>query len=327
MASVGKHGKGYRAQVFARGVRESKVFRTKREAEAWAAARETELREQAEKTPGDRHTLADAFDKYRQEISPSKRGSRWESIRIDAMLREESLPLNVPMSRIDPTHLSAWRDKRLSEVTKGTVLREFSLLSAIFESARREWRWIAANPVADVRKPAQPKGREVIIKWGQIKRMLKSLHYSPRRPVRAVSQAVAVCFLMALRTGMRAGELCGLEWSRVMPAYCRLPVTKTVPRDVPLTAKAMRLVGKMKGWDEDLVFGLKVSTLDAMFRKYRQRAGLDGFTFHDARHTAATRLATKVDVLTLCKIFGWSNPKMALRYYNPSAADIAKMLA
>ncbi len=38
MASITKTAKGYRAQVYVRGVRDSKSFRTKREAEAWAAA-------------------------------------------------------------------------------------------------------------------------------------------------------------------------------------------------------------------------------------------------------------------------------------------------
>jgi len=139
------------------------------------------------------------------------------------------------------------------------------------------------------------------------------------------AHAVA-CFLLALRTGMRAGELTGLEWNRVFDNYCRLPVTKTTPRDVPLSKKALRIIARMRGFDDDLVFGLKSQTLDALFRRARDKAGLSGFVFHDSRHTAATNIAKKVDVLTLCKIFGWSDPKQALVYYNPKAADLAKML-
>jgi len=97
-------------------------------------------------------------------------------------------------------------------------------------------------------------------------------------------------------------------------------------RDVPLSSRAIRLIEQMRGFDEALVFGLKTASLDAFFRKYRQRAGLDGFTFHDTRHTAATMLCKKVEVLTLCKIFGWSNTSQALTYYNPKAASIAALL-
>ena len=63
-----------------------------------------------------------------------------------------------------------------------------------------------------------------------------------------------------------------------------------------------------------------------MFRKYRIRAGLSGFVLHDSRHTAATWIAQKLHVLDLCKMFGWSNPKRAMVYYNPAAGDIAKRL-
>lgn len=67
-------------------------------------------------------------------------------------------------------------------------------------------------------------------------------------------------------------------------------------------------------------------TVDALFRRARDRAGLSGFTFHDARHTAATRLAGKLDVLTLCKVFGWTNPAQAMAYYNPSPGEIARRM-
>jgi integrase len=82
----------------------------------------------------------------------------------------------------------------------------------------------------------------------------------------------------------------------------------------------------MRGWDERMVFGVPVKSLDAQFRKYRERAGLSGFTFHDSRHTAATWMARKLDVLDLCKAFGWADPKHAMIYYNPTASDIAKRM-
>ena len=68
-------------------------------------------------------------------------------------------------------------------------------------------------------------------------------------------------------------------------------------------------------------------SLDALFRRARHRAGLDGFTFHDLRHTAATRLAPRLSVLDLCRMFGWAKADQALTYYNPSAGEIAKRLA
>ena len=327
MASIQKTASGlYRAQVYIGGVRDSATFRTKREADAWASARAVELRKAKTTPPGELHTLAEALTRYVAEVSPLKRGRRWEEIRAEAMLRSPALPIGEKLGRVTPEQMAAWRDARLKVVSSGAVLREIGFLSAVFETARREWRWIESNPLRDIRKPRAPDHREVVISRQQIRRLLAAMGYQPRGPVRSVAQSVAVCFLVALRTGMRAGELCGLTWDRVAVDHCALPVTKSFPRKVPFSAKTRRLIERMRGYDPLLVFGLKSASLDANFRKYRDRAGIEGITFHDARHTAATWLARRLDVLDLCRVFGWSNPKQAMIYFNPSASSIAALL-
>ena len=88
----------------------------------------------------------------------------------------------------------------------------------------------------------------------------------------------------------------------------------------------MLLLQQMQQINDGKVFILEVSTLDAYFRKARKQAGLEGFTFHDTRHTAATRIAKKLNLLDLCKTFGWQDPKKAMVYYNPTATEIADLL-
>lgn len=325
MASIVKSSKGYRAHVFVQGVRDTASFRTKREAEAWAGAREVELRAAPAVPKVQKFSVEEVLNRYAEEVSPTKRGVRWEQIRIGAMLKHPDFPRG-PVDEVKPGDVARWRDARLKVVAAGSVIRDMGLLSAAFEHARREWQLLEKNPVRDCKMPRSPDHREVLITRNQIKLMLREMGYRPGRPVRSVSQSVAVCFLVALRTGMRAGELCGLEWNRVFPNYCRLLTTKTVPRDVPLEPKTVRLITLMRGFDEKSVFGLTSQTLDALFRRYRKRAGLDGFTFHDARHTAATRLAQRLHVLDLCRMLGWSSTSQAMTYYNPSASDIAKRL-
>lgn len=288
--------------------------------------REVELRARADASPSHRYTLADALKKYAEEVSPKKRGERWEQIRIAAFLRDPVFPVGK-IGDIGPTEIGRWRDARLAVVSSGSVIRDMGLLSSVMEHARREWRWIDSNPCRDARKPREPDHREVVISRPHIKAMLRAFGHRPGCSCRTVAQACARAFLLALRSGVRAGEIAGLTWDRVKDGYCWLPVTKTTPREVPLSRKAMRVIEAMRGFDDVLVFGIKSQTLDAMFRRYRDRAGLAGFTFHDSRHTAATWMARRVDVLTLCKVFGWKNPKMAMVYYNPKASDIAKLLS
>lgn len=326
MASFTQTAKGWRAQLFVKGQRDSGTFPTKKEAQQWAGAREAELRQAVLKGEGSVKTLADAMDRYGEEVAEKHRGWRNELVRLNAFKGQKGFPARKKLADVTSDDLGRWRDARLAVNARGSVLRDMTLLSSVFETARVEWKWISVNPMKDVRRPAEPDHRERVISPREVLAMCHALGYRGG-PVRSVGQAVAVCFLAALRTGMRAGELCGLEWSDVFPAHCRLHITKNgSARDVPLSRRARAHIEKMRGYDDTLVFGLKSQSLDAMFRKYRQRAGLAGFTFHDSRHTAATMLARKVNALDLCKMFGWKNTKMALVYYNPSAADIAARL-
>lgn len=71
---------------------------------------------------------------------------------------------------------------------------------------------------------------------------------------------------------------------------------------------------------------LSTASLDALFRKARDKAGVEDLTFHDARHEAITRLAKVFDVLELARIVWHRDLRMLLVYYNPSAEDLSGKL-
>lgn len=326
MATAKKTAQGtWRIQIEIKGVRDSGTFQTKREADAWAAQRATEIRAMATGKAGTVKTLRDALRRYAEEVSPTKRGEAKEIIRLKAFERQ-ALPINKRLSDLTTADLAAWRDSRLAINARGSVLRDMTLLGHVLEVARREWQWIAANPMTDVRRPAEPDHRTRTITPGEIRGMLRALGYS-RGPVRTVSQAVALAFLLALATGMRAGEITGLTWDRVKADHVHLPETKNgTMRNVPLSKVARRIIRRMEGWDAVSVFGIKSQTLDALFRKARDKAGLSGFTFHDSRRNAATRISKLVDPFELCRIFGWKRTDQALTYYAPTASQLAARL-
>jgi integrase len=66
--------------------------------------------------------------------------------------------------------------------------------------------------------------------------------------------------------------------------------------------------------------------MDATFRKLKRKANILDLHFHDSRAEAATRLAAKVDVLTLARILGHRDIRSLMIYYRESAEDIAKRL-
>lgn len=67
-------------------------------------------------------------------------------------------------------------------------------------------------------------------------------------------------------------------------------------------------------------------TLDVLFRRLRDQAGIVGLTFHDSRHEAITRLAGKLEVLELARMVGHKNLNQLLTYYNKTAAELAQKL-
>ena len=331
----------WRVQIEIGGVRDSGTFATKREADAWNATRTLELRAEGKAGPGANKTLLQALRRYAEEVTPAKRGHVKELVRLKAFEDAEAhrhLPLKKLIQAVTTDDFGQWRNHRLTLNARGGVLRDMGLLSSVMTTARKEWKWIKSNPMRDVSKPTNPDHRERLISGLEIRAMLRQLGYRGAE-VRSVSQAIAQAFLLALFTGMRAGEICGLPWARVRKDYVILlnreqaeaqgdKTTKMgKSRDVPLSPGAQRVIARMKNWDAELVFGVQSQTLDTLFRRARDRAKLKGFTFHDSRHTACTGLARRLDVLDLCKMMGWVKTTQALTYYNPKASDIARRLA
>jgi integrase len=110
-----------------------------------------------------------------------------------------------------------------------------------------------------------------------------------------------------------------------------LPITKNgTARAVPLSRSARRWLGLLRGQAQP--FTLADSSRDALWRKARKAAGLEGFTFHDLRHTAATRIGATVgkpgrlSFPQFCAVFGWRNPAQAMVYVNPTAAELADLM-
>lgn len=169
-----------------------------------------------------------------------------------------------------------------------------------------------------IQLPKEANHRERVISQNEIDTLCEKL-----------SPNLKDIFLLAIETGMRQAEICGLTWDRVYLAqrYVKLLVTKNgKPREVALSQKALDILSNRSGKKSGTVFNVTPLEISTEFMKTRTSAEMYGFTFHDTRHTAATRIALKIPLLDLCKMFGWSDPKRAMVYYNPTASEIASRL-
>jgi integrase len=186
----------------------------------------------------------------------------------------------VTMAQVCAEHIAAWRDMRLRNVQGGTVTREMNLLSHVFSVARREWKWLASSPTTDVTRPKANPARDRRISGQEIERICLALnwrHDAAGIAPESKQQRIAIAFLFAIETAMRAGEICALTHADVNGAVARLHMTKNgFPRDVPLSPRALELWAMVPDG-----FGITTQTLDAMFRVARKRAGIEGLTFHE----------------------------------------------
>lgn len=317
MASIRKHGQGWRAFVARQGVRRSKTFPTKREAQDWAA-RQEHLILNAEQVAA-KMTLGEVFRKYADEVSPHKDGYRWEAVRLAKLCRD---PLaDIALKDLRPSHFADWRDKRLREVAPASVAREMQLMSAVMTRAKREWQFVPVNPLEDVRKPPKPAPRTRLPTQAEFERLA---HVAGDDLTNATARAYHA-FLFACETAMRAGEIVGLRWSAISGNVAHLGKTKNgFARDVPLSKAALALLEALPRADP--VFNLTSAQLDSLWRKVMKNAAVTGLIFHDSRHYAITRLARKLDVMDLARMTGHRELKSLLGYYNAAPSDIADRL-
>ncbi|MCC7005530.1 MAG: site-specific integrase [Ottowia sp.] len=324
MASFQKRPRGWRVEVQVKGYRECRTFDTKAQAQAWAALKETELRQAIQSGVVSGKTVLDALDRYAREVSPTKRGQRWEVLRV-ALIGRTPLA-NVKLSDLLPEHIAYWRDERLRQVTGATVNRELSLISHVFSVAAKEWRWITKSPTSDVRraKPSLPRDRLIAPK--EIERLLLAAGWSNGEPVRNKTHAVAVAFLFAIETAMRAGEICSLRKTDITGRVAQLCMTKNgSARQVPLSSRALELLSYLPE-AQGTLFGMLPSQLDALFRKLKSISNIENLHFHDTRHEAITRLSRKLDVLALARMVGHKDLRQLQIYYNETAEELATRL-
>ncbi len=331
MASYRKRSGGWRAEVVKLGIRDSQTFVTKAAAVAWATHREAEILAGAGKPKaGKQMTLSDALRRYKRDVSPTKAGQRWEELRLDKMDNEIAF-VGEMIGNITADQIAEWRDLRLKKVSSPSVRRDMTLLSSVFEIAKREWKCCTINPVREVKRPNNGRPRDRRISSYEESAIIDRLGFLEGQPPATLQQELAYVFLLALETAMRQGEILGLKVSavRLKDRYVRLDMTKNgESRNVPLTKRAGELlqilVSERTG--DSQVFRLTSASADAMFRKIRDVLNIVDLHFHDTRHEATTRLARKVDVLDLARITGHKDPRSLMVYYNATAAEMATRL-
>jgi integrase len=325
----GKH----RFQIDLMGVRESATFMTKKEGQLWADSVEAEVRAGRYRAFPSK-TFKEALERYSRDVSAKKPGARWEANRIISFIANNPELVRKQFADVDTSDMAAWRDTRLKTVSGGTVQREINLLSNVFMTGKKEWKWRGDSPITDMKKPGNNPARTRRTDWREVKKICRWLGYRTGH-VQTKMQEVAIAYLIALRNGMRPNEILQLGDTtvdfdqRVATIWRHKTFEKTKrPREVPLLPPTLRLMGALKGrgarW-----FTVSEASRDALFRKACKALRIEGLTFRDSRAELLTRLAQKgVNVELVARLSGHKDLNMLLNtYYRQSTASIARQIS
>jgi integrase len=204
--------------------------------------------------------------------------------------------------------------------SNATANRHLSFVRAVFNRAKDWGDFAGDNPCRAVRKQKEAPHRLRYLSVDEMERLLAAAH--PRlRPI-------LVCALM---TGMRRGEILGLDWENVSLEHDTLYLLHCKsgkPREVPICSKLRDELLRMGPRPRGPVFELAVIMIRRYFERALKAADVHGFRFHDLRHTFASHFIMRTnDLPALQRILGHSTPAMTLRYAHLSKGHLASEMA
>lgn len=310
-----------RKTVKASGIREAKKLLTQFEAEILAG----------EYIDPQNIRLADFIPEWRSkyavgELSPATLA------RYDQIIKGRILPEfgHMKLDKVKPLQIlgfleklkqdGARGDSKSGGLSSGSIQYHHRVLKNIFSRAV-EWQLIKDNPVAGVKKPKVTQVKTEVYNNQDIKGLLMGLEKE--------SVMWQILIKMALTTGMRRGELLGLEWEHIDLSdgvvsveqtlnytkdkgyFIKEPKTRnsvrklSLPKPLLNELKKYRIVyleNRMKMddmWKEGEHFflftaidgkPLNPSSVYTWWGRFIKKNNLPYIRFHDLRHTSATLL-------------------------------------
>jgi integrase len=270
------------------------------------------------------------------------------------------------LDQITAFEVERWRSARLKAGTsKATANRDLNTLKAGLRLAVR-WKLLGTYPLGDVKNAkVDTAGRVRFLAPDEETRLRNVLNArdEARRAERERANAwrrqrgyaewpalgdytdhLTPIVLLALNTGLRRGELFNLRWLDVDLARALLTVEgdgakSGQSRHVPLNTEAVKVLRTWRGAETQAadahVFpgpeGERLEDIKGAWLPLVKAATVTGFTFHDLRHTFASKLVMAgVDLNTVRELLGHADLKMTLRYAHLApehkAAAVAKLV-
>jgi integrase len=350
----------YRAQVRIKGrPTESATFPNRKEARAWGVSIEAAIREDRHfpNAPARRTSFDALVQDYTKTVlnEPGRFDDKERSTRERQLKWWSEKFAGLSLAEVTADRISAARDDLAEEeFTRGrahedpetgklvepkrykrsgaTVNRYIAALSHALSFGVKDRGVLDRNPVSDIRRKKEPRGRTRFLSDEERTELLKACAKSVWQPLRTL-------VLLAITTGARKGELTGLKWADVDLKKGRALVHETKndePRTLPLAGQVLEALRDLKLMDSarsEHVFpqpsGLPgpYEHFDTHWYAALEEAGIADFHFHDLRHTTASMLAAQgASLLEIADVLGHKTLAMVKRYSHLVVEHKAKVI-
>lgn len=241
----------------------------------------------------------------------------------------------VLLTRLSPQHIHAMLSSMRERSAPNSIVYYFRVLHAALDRAVK-LGLISRNPADAVDAPRGGDSPARSISQEHEGMIFSLLEQQQHR--------LTVLFRVAIRTGLRRGELVALRWSDIDFDRAELRVrggktrnsrrTLSLPDDLVADLRnhwefqALERLAHV-GWQEHgLVFpassGKPLSSLGAIWETIQRQAGIPEplYRFHDLRHTCATRLAEEaVHPRVAMEILGHSSIAVTMEIYTHVSSE------
>ncbi|MCG8408899.1 MAG: tyrosine-type recombinase/integrase [Phycisphaerales bacterium] len=259
---------------------------------------------------------------------------------------------SIKLVDLNYRRLDHWRTQELARGSKpSTINRKLADLKALLSRAV-EWGYLKEHPLAKLKRlKVDERGKVRFLDSSEEGRLRKALDdrqlqirearesankWREKRGYPLLEDLSSLEYvdhlkplvILALNTGMRRGELFGLEWDDVDLERATLTIVgdrakSGSTRYIPLNSEALSVLEVYWRQTADdnpaLVFpgrhGSRLDNIRKSWSRLLDLARIDNFRFHDLRHHFASKLVMAgVDLNTVRELLGHSDYKMTLRY-------------
>ncbi|MFC1522844.1 tyrosine-type recombinase/integrase [Elusimicrobiota bacterium] len=256
-------------------------------------------------------------DEYlKKHAKVNKRSWRDDEIRIKTL---KGYFGDVPLVNIQPKEIEGYKASRLGYVKEATINRELAILKTIFSKAV-SWGYISKNPLKEVRLFKEERVPVKVLSQEEKERLL-----------REASDFLRPILVMALKTGMRQGEILNLKWKDVNLGTRTISVTHTKSkklREIPIHSDLEELLLRFPKRSEYVFCDeagnrlCRHGRIRDEFERLRKKLAIPDLNFHHLRHNFATALISKgADPRTVQEYTGHCSLRMLERYTHLNRAN------